>query len=283
MFTIAIVNRKGGCGKSTLATHLAAHFARQGAAVMLGDVDRQQSSRQWLRLRAQHPPRKVPPIASWVADPQHVLRPPPDASHVVLDTPGGLRGLELARVALAADVVLLPLSASLFDRDATLQCLAELRGLPRVAQGRCRLGAVGLRLHPQTAEAETLQAFADQAGLPLLGQLREHPAYQRCLERGLTLFDMSASPVRLTDLPQWAPVTAQLEVWRQACEAERRAERPLRALPARAPRPGSEGPASRLDPLESPPPPLGNVPALQRVLGILPELLSLRFSSRRGR
>ena len=51
MPVIAIVNRKGGTGKSTLATHLAACFANSGVAVMLGDVDRQQSTQSWLRLR----------------------------------------------------------------------------------------------------------------------------------------------------------------------------------------------------------------------------------------
>ena len=51
MPVIAVVNRKGGSGKSTLATHLAAYCANAGIAVMLGDVDRQQSTQTWLRLR----------------------------------------------------------------------------------------------------------------------------------------------------------------------------------------------------------------------------------------
>ena len=51
MTVVVVANPKGGVGKSTLATNIAGHFARQGHAVMLGDADRQQSSRLWLGLQ----------------------------------------------------------------------------------------------------------------------------------------------------------------------------------------------------------------------------------------
>ena len=51
MPVVVIANPKGGVGKTTLATNLAGYFARHGHAVMLGDTDRQQSSRAWLGLR----------------------------------------------------------------------------------------------------------------------------------------------------------------------------------------------------------------------------------------
>ena len=57
MPVIVVANPKGGVGKSTLATNIAGLYARQGHAVMLGDVDRQQSSRQWLALRPTRRPR----------------------------------------------------------------------------------------------------------------------------------------------------------------------------------------------------------------------------------
>ena len=51
MPVIVVANPKGGVGKTTLATNLAGYFASRGEKVMLGDVDRQQSSRTWLSLR----------------------------------------------------------------------------------------------------------------------------------------------------------------------------------------------------------------------------------------
>ena len=51
MKNILIANTKGGCGKTTLATNLAAYFALGGAQVVLSDMDRQRSSTQWVYRR----------------------------------------------------------------------------------------------------------------------------------------------------------------------------------------------------------------------------------------
>jgi len=83
MPVIVVANPKGGVGKSTLSSNIAGWFARQGHAVMLGDVDRQQSSRLWLRLRPAHLPR----VVTWDISEDHIARPPKGTTHVVLDTP----------------------------------------------------------------------------------------------------------------------------------------------------------------------------------------------------
>ena len=136
MPVVAVVNRKGGSGKSTLATHLAAHCAHSGISVMLGDVDKQQSTQAWLRLRAAQPLSTPSPIVGWTVDPRSVLRAPSGVTHVILDTPGGLRGFDLARVVMFADVILMPVCNSVFDRESAADCYAELMTLPRVASGR---------------------------------------------------------------------------------------------------------------------------------------------------
>lgn len=201
MPVIAIVNRKGGSGKSTLATHLAAWLAQQGVAVMLGDVDRQQSTRTWLKRRAP----SLPAIAPWALDQKNVLKPPPGVTHVVLDTPGGMQGFELARVVMSADAIVVPVCNSLFDRESAAACLAELAALPRVASGRCQLGVVGMRLDARTKGADTLRQWADAQKLNFLGVLRETQGYVRGLETGVTLFD-AAGPAQQGDLAQWEPI-----------------------------------------------------------------------------
>ncbi|MDL1862984.1 ParA family protein, partial [Betaproteobacteria bacterium PRO7] len=104
MPVVAVVNRKGGSGKSTLATHLAAYLERRGTPVMLGDVDRQLSTQAWLRRRNE---RRRSAIVGWKVDPKSVVRPPAGIAHVVLDTPGGLRGFDLARVVMYADAIVM--------------------------------------------------------------------------------------------------------------------------------------------------------------------------------
>jgi chromosome partitioning protein len=165
---------------------------------MLGDIDRQQSSRGWLRRRD----AALPAIAPWVIDQKNVLRVPTGITHVVLDTPGGLHGFELSRIVMFADAIVMPVCPSVFDRESAAACLAELQTLPRVAKGQCKVAAEGMRVDGRTSGGDTLRAWAQEAGLPLIGVLRETQNYVRCLERGLTLFDVPKDKAA-TDLAQW--------------------------------------------------------------------------------
>ena len=208
MPVIAVVNRKGGSGKSTLATHLAAWLAAQGMAVMLGDVDRQQSTRAWLRRRSP----TLPAIVPWAMDEKNVLKAPPGVTHVVLDTPGGMRGFELAKVVMSADAIVIPVCNSMFDRESASACVAELMALPRVASGRCRIGLVGMRIDARTRAAEVLREWAKALHVPFLGVLRETQLYVRSLENGQTVFDLPVS-VNGADLQQWEPILEWLQVF----------------------------------------------------------------------
>lgn len=213
MPVVAVVNRKGGCGKSTLAVHVAAHAAGLGLPVMLGDLDRGRSATSWLRLREAQARPALPPIRGWSLERDNVFRRPVGVSHVVLDTPAGLHGFELARVACYADAILMPLCNSAFDRASARECLAELRTMPRVASGRCRLAVVGMRLDARTRAAEVLQGWAAEQSVPFLGALRESQGYVRCIEQGLSLFDLPSAKA-VADIAQWAPILEWLApVW----------------------------------------------------------------------
>ncbi len=211
MPVIAVVNRKGGSGKSTFAAHVAAWCALQGHAVMLGDVDRQQSSRGWLRRR----PAELPAIAPWAMDHKQMLRVPPSITHVVLDTPGGLHGFELARIVMFADAIVMPVCPSVFDRESAAACHAELATLPRIASGRCKVAVVGMRVDGRTRHGEVLRQWSDGLGVPFLGVLRETQLYVRALERGLTVFDLPPGKAGI-DLAQWEPILAWLQPLMQA-------------------------------------------------------------------
>ena len=228
MSVVAIINRKGGSGKSTLATHLAGYFANAGAAVMLGDIDRQLSTQTWLRQRKTRQLADARQIVGWNIDPKSFVRPPAGIEHVIVDTPGGLRGFDLARVVMYADAILVPVCNSIFDRESATECLNELRALPRVASGRCKVALVGMRLDARTKAAEVLQVWAANLGVPFISVLRESQGYVRCIEKGLSLFDLPNSQVQ-TDLSQWQPI---LE-WLQAINQQRPVDDAQRA-PARA-------------------------------------------------
>ncbi|MFL6663330.1 MAG: ParA family protein, partial [Rhizobacter sp.] len=154
MPVIVVANPKGGVGKSTLATQIAGYLASEGHSVMLGDVDRQQSSRIWLKLR----PQGVPAIQAWeVAHDDSVVRPPKGTTHVVLDTPAGLHGKRVDEVMKHADKVVVPLQPSIFDIHATHDFLREI--VARKRSSHVQVGIVGMRTKEGTISADQLRQF----------------------------------------------------------------------------------------------------------------------------
>ncbi len=211
MPVIVVANPKGGVGKSTLSTQLAGLLASRGHSVMLGDVDRQQSSRQWLALR----PPELAPILSWEVDRGEVVKPPKGTSHVVLDTPAALHGKRLDAVLKVADTVLIPLQPSLFDIQATHPFVTELLAHKRAA--KLRIGLVAMRVRENTISAEQLRQFLATLPVPVVGQLRDTQNYVQLAARGLTLWDLNPNRVE-RDLEQWRPIAEWLESGRAIYE-----------------------------------------------------------------
>ncbi|HTZ00627.1 MAG TPA: ParA family protein, partial [Rhodocyclaceae bacterium] len=162
MESFLIANPKGGSGKSTLATNLAGWLALEGHRVMLGDIDRQQSSRAWLQLRSPSLPR----IDTWEVEPDKPARPPNGTTHVILDTPAGLHGKKLAQVLRLVKRVIVPLQPSLFDILATRQFLDALREEKEVRKHHAFVAVVGMRVDARTRAAAELERFLDGLGLP---------------------------------------------------------------------------------------------------------------------
>lgn len=194
MPVIVVANPKGGVGKSTIATNLAGYFARQGHRTMLGDTDIQQSSRSWLSLR----PGSLPPIASWDLDDRRVAKPPKGTTHIVLDTPAGLKGKRLDEILGIADKVIVPLQPSMFDILAMQGFLQTLAG----QQDKLAVGIVGMRVNVRTRSADQLAHYADNVGLHVLGYLRDTQNYVQLAAHGATLWDVAPSRVE-KDIEQW--------------------------------------------------------------------------------
>ena len=205
MLVTVVANPKGGVGKSTLSTQLAGYLASRGHAVMLGDVDRQQSARQWLALR----PPQLPTIRTWDTGHDHIVRAPKGTTQVVLDTPAGLHGKRLDEVLKLADQLLIPLQPSLFDIQATLPFVQQLQAHKRA--GKLRIGLVAMRVRDHTIAAEQLRHFLATLDLPVVGQLRDTQNYVHLAARGLTLWDLAPSRVE-RDLQQWQALLTWLGV-----------------------------------------------------------------------
>ena len=203
---VVVMNPKGGVGKSTLATNLAGYYANRGKTVMLGDVDKQQSAREWLKLR----PPGVAPIHSWEMERGKPAKPPKEATHIVIDTPAGLSDKLLDQVIKPANRVIIPLQASMLDILATKGFLEQLARDKSVLASDALIGVVGMRVDTRTRSYDELQRFLDGLGLPVLGHIRSTQNYVQLAARGLTLFDVNPGRVQ-QDLEQWAPILKWLE------------------------------------------------------------------------
>ena len=203
MTVIVVANPKGGVGKSTLSTNVAGYFAAQGKAVMLGDVDRQQSAASWLAQR----PETAASIRAWDTGADLRVRPPKGTTHVVLDTPAGLHGKRLDEILKIATKVLVPLQPSIFDIRATHDFLHRLAEHKRAQ--KLEVGIVGMRSREGTISADQLKAFLGGQEFPVLTHLRDTQNYIHLAAQGLTLWDVAPSRVE-RDLEQWQPLTAWL-------------------------------------------------------------------------
>lgn len=201
MRSFLIANPKGGVGKSTLATNLAGLFASRGEKVMLGDIDRQQSSREWLRLR----PCRMPLIRSWEIESGEPARPPKDTEFVVLDTPAGLHGKKLSQVLKQVQNVIVPLQPSIFDILATRHFLDALREEQEHRKHHTFVALVGMRVDARTRAAAEMERFLSDAGFPVLTCLRDTQNYVQAAAHGLTIFDLPLSRTE-KDREQWQPV-----------------------------------------------------------------------------
>jgi chromosome partitioning protein len=201
MPVVAVVNPKGGVGKTTLATNLAGHFANSGHRTMLGDFDRQQSAREWLRLR----PPGLPGIETWDVT-KRAARPPEGVTHVVLDTPAQISGQQLGDIVRVTDKIIVPVQPSMFDILATRDFLAHLKTL--FGNGRKfekSVSVVGVRVDPRTRAAEELARFIHSLGLPVTGYLRDTQNYVQLAAHGLTVFDIQTDRVA-RDRETWGPL-----------------------------------------------------------------------------
>jgi len=201
MKAFLVANPKGGSGKSTLATNLAGYFASKRHDVMLGDIDRQQSSREWLAIR----PFALPSIDTWDIGEDNISRPPKGTTHVVLDTPAGLHGKMLDKVLKLSTRVIVPVQPSLFDMLATRHFLEALLSEKAVRKGKADVAVIGMRVDARTRAAGELERFFATFELPVLTYLRDTQTYVQATGAGMTIFDLPPSRAE-RDLEQWRPI-----------------------------------------------------------------------------
>jgi len=213
MRRIMLLNPKGGCGKTTVATSLASYFASRKCPTVIIDHDAQGSSTRWLNVR----PEEYPHIHGIPAyrNPKGVtrswhLRIPAETECVIVDTPAGTKGPDLADLVCKADSILIPVLPSHIDFDAVRGLMDELNALRAVREGDARVGLIANRVRVNTRIYRELDGFARELGTRFITRLRDSQNYIRAAELGLGIYELKGANTR-TDRQQWARMLAWLD------------------------------------------------------------------------
>ena len=210
MRSILVLNPKGGCGKSTMATNIAGYFASQGKRVSLADCDPQQSSADWLAIR----PESAAEIkgASVKAGKIDVPR---RTEILIIDTPAALHGKKLANYAKISQTIVMPLMPSPMDIRAAEHFIDELFSLRKLINRKIKVATVANRVREDTIAAAKLEDYLEKIKLPsghklpFITMLRATQNYIKAAERGLSIFEFA--PAKTTyDREQWVPLVRWL-------------------------------------------------------------------------
>ena len=211
---IIVTNAKGGCGKTTITTNIASHYALQGKTVRLFDHDSQGSSLSWISRRPESVPAIVGVDASKNSDHRLTrswqLRVPPETDVALIDSPAGTDINELITLFQQNDSVLIPVLPSPIDIHATAHFIKELLTTGGARKRMIRLAVIANRVRKNTLMYHSLERFLFSLNIPFISSLRDTQLYAKAIELGVGVQEIPAARNK-QDREQWAPIFRWLE------------------------------------------------------------------------
>ena len=206
---VALLNQKGGVGKTTLALHIAGAWARRGRRVLLVDADPQGSALDWSEQRAREGAPRLFGVVGLPRDTLHheAAELARDVDHVVIDGPPRVASL-LRSALLAADLALIPAQPSPFDGWASaemLKLLAEARIFRPQLAARFVLNRCGART---VIARETAEALADHDPPVLAARIGQRVIFADAARTGRLATDIDAGGLAAAEI---AALAAEVE------------------------------------------------------------------------
>lgn len=226
MRTIMLMNAKGGCGKTTLATNLASYYAIQGKSVVLADFDPQGSALEWLSVRTEER-APIKGVAAW----KETVRVPRNTDYMIIDVPAGCRGAQLTALVRRAQTIVVPVLPSPTDIRAAARFIHELLLLGRIERRQSKVAVIANRVRENSATQDkveqvlglmsinyatvntriyrNLERFLTRLKIPFIATLRDTPNYQLADEQGISIFELGGRAGY--DATQWEPLLKWLD------------------------------------------------------------------------
>lgn len=213
---IVILNPKGGCGKTTLATNLASYYAGRGPIPAVMDCDPQGSTMSWLEKR---PASKAPihGIAAYKNSMQSTrswqLRVPNETTSLIVDSSASLTHDDLRELTRDATSILVPVLPSAIDIQAASRCIADLLLVAKIDRRDRKLAVVANRTRSNTKAYGKLMRFLDTLGIPIIAVFRDSQSFVHAAEIGVGICELPPHKVK-KDLQQLEWLIRWLDDWK---------------------------------------------------------------------
>lgn len=205
MRSILVVNPKGGCGKTTIATNLATYYSVWDTSTAIVDLDPQQSSMEWLRVR----PKGENPIQGFNGL-KGKIYPEEGTERVIYDCPARTDSKKVARLIELMDVVIIPVMPSAIDMRVAAKFVADILGHIRDGSSNAIVGVVANRAQKNYASYKALAKFLKALDVPFVGALRNSQNYIKVADSGIGIFEMPLADAK-PDMKEWEPIINWVE------------------------------------------------------------------------
>ena len=223
--TIAIMNSKGGSGKTTITTTLANYYASQNLKTLVVDHDSQGSSTQWLKRR----PTTLTSIESTEAYRQPasctrswMMRVPHGTRRVLIDTPAGIDPIQMEQIAKRADTIIIPVLPSPIDIEAVSDFIRRLCKVVWIKNKSTRIAVLANRVRYNTRVYDTLEKYLSSLDIPFVTTLRDTQNYIHASEIGTGIHDLTKNNAK-RDIGQWQALLDWIDLPNKPCELPNRA------------------------------------------------------------
>ena len=203
---ICVINGKGGCGKTTISTNLAAAYASSGLVTDLVDLDPLRGASAWHKRRAaKHAVVSLRSAKDPVPSSATVQR-------IVVDCPASMRSAKVRDAVRAANVLVVPLLPSIFDEQATKRFMRRLNeALQATKKGRPIL-IVSNRYRRNSIACVQLDEFIRKLHQTPTAHIPDRSIYSQLAQNGQSIFDVGAR-VATTQQEHWMPLIEAIETY----------------------------------------------------------------------
>ena len=192
---VVILNPKGGCGKTTLATNVASLYAQCDPTPTLVDCDPQGYSMRWLEKRPANRPT-IYGIDAYESDEPLAARVNPDSKTLIFDLPAALPSQELQNYMYIADSMLIPIMPSDVDVYSATRFIAELLLDQQLDRRDQRLVIVANRVRSNTKSYRMLKSFLTSLDISLVAVLRDSQNFVHAIAQGIGVCELPAYRIR---------------------------------------------------------------------------------------